>query len=112
RHRRDAGIDEGYRRNEAVAAFRHSLDVASVLTFVAERLADLRNRAREDIRRHEGAFPHRVEQLFLRDHPIPMLDQMDEDVEGLWFKRDSGVATDRRHAAHVHADLAEFVDRA
>ena len=66
---RGGGSTRVHRRDEPVAAAVRGLDEARRVRIVAERLAQLADRALEHGVADEHARPDRVEQLLLRDQP-------------------------------------------
>ena len=97
-----------HRRNEPIAALRHGLDISRLECIVAERLAQLRNGARQHVRRHERVLPRRVEQFFLGDKPVAVLDQVAKHVERLRLERNRLPCARHRHAAKVDRNVPKL----
>jgi hypothetical protein len=77
---------------------------------VTERLAQCLDPAGEGRFAHEAVPPHRVEDLLLRDHAIPLPHEKDEHVEHLWLDPASATAAAELVPAQVELTVVERVD--
>jgi hypothetical protein len=55
----------------------------------------------------ERILPRRIEQLFLRDQPVAVLDQISKDVECLRLERHGVPGTCHRHAPQINRNVFE-----
>ena len=73
----------GNRRDEPVPSPGNRLDVPRVPLVVAERATQVGNRAGEGGLRDETAFPHRVDDVVLRDHAARAAGKKDQQIHDL-----------------------------
>lgn len=98
--------------------FAHELVPASAdgahqplrLAVVTERLAKCLDPAGEGRFAHEAVAPHRVEDLLLRDHAIPLPHEQDEHVEHLWLDPACASVAAKLVPAQVELAVVERVD--
>ena len=77
---RGSAVDRG---DEPVATAVHGADDALLPTVVTDRSADGLDSRREGRLRDEARPPHLLQELLLRDHPIPVLEEVAQHVEHL-----------------------------
>ena len=86
-----AGGGAGWSRRaptKAEALARDGADQALLLAAVADRLARGVDAAGQRRFRHDAALPDRGDEIVLADHPLAILDQVDQKVEHLRLERD------------------------
>ena len=99
-----------HRCDEPVAAAVHGLDHPLGLAVVADGPTHLLDPAGDGRFGDEPAAPDGVHQLFLRHHPVPVRDQVDEHVEGLRLQRDLGALPAQLEQRGVQLEVVEAVD--
>ena len=101
-------IDDRHLRDKPIAPFRHRFDECRLLDVVVQPLPQLRDSARQCVRRDEGVLPDRVQKLFLRDQAVAPDDEQAQDIERLRLERHPLVAFPNAHSAQIEAKSLEF----
>jgi len=110
------GIRSGRRRyatavaeltDEADALALDRLDQPLRFAAIAERLTSGIDAARERGFRNDAAAPDRCDQVVTADHAVAVFDQIDEEVEHLWFDRNRSRAAPQFPAADVDREVFE-----
>jgi hypothetical protein len=96
-------------RQPAVAPGRYGLDELRAPGIVAERLAQLRDNAREGVVRDRRVRPDTVEDLLLGDNVRARLDEQNEDVERLGLELDWAPRTIDAKRGEIDAQRPERV---
>jgi hypothetical protein len=84
------------------------LDQGLVGTSVADRMPDCIDAAGERRLGNDSPFPDGVEQIIFADHPITVVDQVDEQIEDLRSDIDQLVAAPQLAAIHVYRIFTEL----
>ena len=108
---RGAGGDLRDFGNEAVAAAAMGLDEDGAGRIVAEGLAYGRDAGRDRRAAHRRCAPYLSDQLVLRDQPVPVVNQVREDVEDPRSDVDDLASAPKLVERGVELEIAEDVDR-
>jgi hypothetical protein len=107
RGRLGGSIGNVHIRDEPVTALADGLDVAGVVSVVAERLAQVGDAALQRVVRHELGLPHRVEQLVLGHHLAGTGGEAEQHVHRLELELHRAVASRQPVQTRLHEPVAD-----
>src|SRR5262249_54726176 len=113
RRKRDAwrAAIVGHRSDELIAAFRKGTNELQVVPAVAEHLPDSQDVLLDDLLVHEGVGPQGFENLFLRHEPVAVVDEIPQEIEGLWRERDALLPLPQAVVRRVEPERVELLHR-
>ena len=105
------GANSCHRSDESIAAAVIRGDEARLLRIVADRAPDLRDRFLQHAVRGEDVGPHFLQQLFLREHTVIVLDEIAQHAHGARLERHDDVAAIQQLDAVREMKSAELQNR-
>jgi len=101
-------VDAG---NKAIPDSWVRCDVTGILRVIVQCLSNLSDDARQGIIRNRNALPDRAEDLFLRHHPVPVLNQEPQHVKRFWFYHAHLARNCKPKIREVKHDFIESITR-
>jgi hypothetical protein len=95
------------RSSENIAASRHGAN--DLLCVVSQSAPYLANALHDGVVGDSRIGPNGVDDLFLRDHPATVLNQIDESLEGLRSKRNLLSGSAQKALLHVERESREHI---
>ena len=89
---------------------RHRGDETRLMRVISQQTAEQRNAARQRILRHRCVRPDGIQQLVLRDQPVRIAQQIQQDAKGLRLNRDRLATADETELPLLYFEFREAKD--